>query len=337
MGITAALPSVKKAILSSIDGMTEQDIKNAKADPKFISASTCLDILGNAAQGASIGLMFGPKGALIGAVAGLVIGTGAAALGAIKRMNDVTGGQEVIASRANLAKIDETIQLRANMLEELTGSMTADKLADALEEEFGTLEKLQLARDAAVAALAIDMEANADKNEATIAKLKDKNNNLTEQVYESTGQGTGYMRNTTLEEKAAEKARNEKKIKILEAETTAMRKDLTGQNVGVEIMETVLADRMKEEMGPGWFKSMFGEKDPSIQEVKETKEFKALLVDMIADSSFTATGAPTVINQYVGGAVQGDTIIDGSKKDTYTNFLTNFNNPDAASGNLVQP
>ena len=337
MAVTAALPMVKDAIKKSVFGMTEQDIKNAKADPKFFSASTGLDILGNAAQGASIGMMFGPKGALVGAIAGIVIGTGAAALGAIKKMNDVTGGQEVIASRANLAKIEETIALRAKMETELADSMGADKLATELDREFGTLIELQDAREAAVAALAIDTEANADKNEATIAKLKDKNNNLTEQVYESTGQGTGYMRNTTLEEKAAEKARNDKKIKILEAETTAMRKDLTGQNVGVEIMETVLADRMKEEMGPGWFKSMFGEKDPSIQEVKETKEFKALLVDMIADSSFTATGAPTVINQYVGGAVQGDTIIDGSKKDTYTNFLTNFNNPDAASGNLVQP
>ena len=174
MAVTAALPMVKDAIKKSVFGMTEQDIKNAKADPKFFSSSTGLDILGNAAQGASIGLMFGPKGALVGAIAGIVIGTGAAALGAIKRMSDESGSQEVISSQADLDKISETIRLREDARAALVGELGKDELATALDNDYGTMNELLAAKASAEAALAIDLEAHADKNEAKIKELQNQ-------------------------------------------------------------------------------------------------------------------------------------------------------------------
>ena len=126
---------------------------------------------------------------------------------------------------------------------------------------------------------------------------------------------------------------NQKKIEALKAEAIAIRTRLEGQNVDASLIEAVVADRLKKTMEPGMFAKLFGEKDPTMEQVKELPQFKAMLVDMIADSSFTASGS-TVINQYVGGAVSGDTIVDSSKKETYSNYLTNFNGADGASGNL---
>jgi hypothetical protein len=332
MAVTAALPMVKDAIKKSVFGMTEQDIKNAKADPKFFSSSTGLDILGNAAQGASIGLMFGPKGALVGAIAGIVIGTGAAALGAIKRMSDESGSQEVISSQADLDKISETIRLREDARAALVGELGKDELATALDNDYGSMNELLAAKANAEAALAIDLEANADKNEAKIKELQNQKLVMTRMV--SMGQYGGFREeDLTTEQLAANAETKRKKIEALKAEAIAIRTRLEGQNVDASLIEAVVADRLKKTMEPGMFAKLFGEKDPTMEQVKELPQFKAMLVDMLADSSFTASGS-TVINQYVGGAVSGDTIVDSSKKETYSNYLTNFNGADGASGNL---
>lgn len=154
--VSATLPFVKDAIRENIQELTPAEMAKAEAD------TTGLDVAGMALQGASIGMMFGPKGALVGAVAGATVGLGMMAVDAIQDAMDETGSVATQESNIALEKVNKAIKDRAETAEALKDSgLTPEKIEEALNKEFGVLEELQSARERAIGSVLLETETQA--------------------------------------------------------------------------------------------------------------------------------------------------------------------------------
>ena len=107
-------------VSKNVGGLTEDEIKNTSAD-EFLGVTAAV------AGGATIGAMFGPKGALVGAAVGGVIGVG-------QTLYD-------IVSRTNLEDVDAT--LAAERIAD-TNAKGAQELLDQQEQGLINLSEQQL-------------------------------------------------------------------------------------------------------------------------------------------------------------------------------------------------
>lgn len=157
LGVGIAIGGEKLAdyVRSQMMGMSPEQIANEKAN---LGGDDIIDVAGYAGAGATIGLMFGPKGAMVGAILGFAFGIGKKTLdyinsSAAEKVEFDEFGEEFALQNQAIAQgmLDEyeagTRELTEEQLENLREQAKRPQEAiDAVNDEIGD-QRANLARD----------------------------------------------------------------------------------------------------------------------------------------------------------------------------------------------
>lgn len=172
LGIAATFATSKliEKVRTDMMGMTPSEVARAEADPTFMQGTA--NALSYAAGGATIGMMFGPKGAAIGAIAGFLFGAGAQAIEAMKdNAERGLASEDVQDAVYELTAIREKLEQRARAKKNM------------LDSGFeGSEAELEAALDASYGSYDTMMEDLQKYQETLTFEIIDENNRINDKV-----------------------------------------------------------------------------------------------------------------------------------------------------------
>lgn len=234
LGVGIAIGGEKLAdhVRSQMMGMSPEQIANEKAD---LGGDDIIDVAGYAGAGATIGLMFGPKGAMVGAILGFAFGIGKKTLdyinsSAAEKVSFDEFGEEFAFQNQAIAQgmLDEyeagTRELTEEQLENLREQAKRPQEAiDAVNDEIGD-QRARLARD-------LEM-INLEKADKIIMGYE--GGDITKPIY---GDIRGQQAADLAEREADIASRKEAKLKEI-ADMDALVAERVAKGLGTELQMT---------------------------------------------------------------------------------------------------
>ena len=329
LGIGVAIGGAKIAdyVRENMLGMTKEQIANENL---VLDGGDAVDVLGMTAAGATIGMMFGPKGALVGAILGFAFGVGKKAYDYIsssaeEKIEFDAMGEDLARENAKTAKL--MLEQHANGTRELT-----EKQIEALtkQAEGPSQELINKTND----------EIAEQRNNLENEMLKIQNRNITQRV--STGQG-GTIRVEEITD-ASELMRLEKKRDDdLAAKKAELAKIEERMNKRVELGYAAFEDM--EYVDPEGFAekfyAFFGQQSSGRVESRAEKAAaeKAALENFFAVSTLdeekgiTGTKLSSVMAKVESGALRSHEVVTILR--TGDNITQLFDNSDKSSNNTT--